>query len=137
MMFDFPLFTRLLAFPGFIANKGNAGNNHIYKRRIFMKGHVLITLVVLLVAVSSVLLVALVDTYREKQRWRDAALGNARKRLRRDDERDAEIGLINKRAAAKINELNICLQDMRDENSRLRKINENYRKQIERAEKHE
>lgn len=102
-----------------------------------MKGHVLITLVVLLVAVSSVLLVALVDTYREKQRWRDAALGNARKRLRRDDERDAEIGLINKRAAAKINELNAYLQDMRDENSRLRKINENYRKQIERAEKHE
>lgn len=102
-----------------------------------MKGHVLITLVVLLVAISSVLLVALVDTYREKQRWRDAALGNARKRLCRDEEHEAEIGTIHKKAAAKINELNAYLQDMRDENSRLRKINENYRKQIERAEKHE
>lgn len=97
-----------------------------------MKVAVLITLVVLLAAVSSVLLLALVHTYREKKRWRDAALGNARKRLRRDDERDAEIGLINKRAAAKINELNAYLQDLREQNNRLRKINENYRKQLER-----
>lgn len=90
---------------------------------------------ILLVAIlAAALIVVLVDSYHEKKRWRDSALINARKRLQKDQERERQVGLINQNAAKNIARLNAVVEDLQADNLRLKKINEVYRKQIERKE---
>ena len=90
------------------------------------------TLCILLAAACVVLAFALWRTNKERLRWRDSALGNARKRLRKNETHQREVGQINRRAAKEIYRLNTELDALADENRRLRVVNENYRKQIER-----
>lgn len=90
------------------------------------------TLCILLAAACVVLAFALWRTNKERLRWRDSALGNARKRLRKNETHQREVGQINRRAAKEIYRLNTELDALADENRRLRVVNENDRKQIER-----
>lgn len=90
------------------------------------------TLVFLLAAACVVLAFALWRTNKDQLRWRDSALGNARKRLRKNETHQREVGQINRRAAKEIYRLNTELDALAAENRRLRVVNENYRKQIER-----
>lgn len=90
------------------------------------------TLCILLAAACVVLAFALWRTNKERLRWRDSALGNARKRLRKNETHQREVVQINRRAAKEIYRLNTELDALADENRRLRVVNENYRKQIER-----
>ena len=97
------------------------------------------TLCILLAAACVVLAFALWRTNKERLRWRDSALGNARKRLRKNETHQREVVQINRRAAkeiyrlnTEIYRLNTELDALADENRRLRVVNENYRKQIER-----
>lgn len=90
------------------------------------------TLCILLAVTCVVLAFALWRTNKERLRWRDSALGNARKRLRKNETHQREVGQINRRAAKEIYRLNTELDALAAENRRLRVVNENYRKQIER-----
>ena len=97
-----------------------------------MKTLVVLLAFILLAAACVVLAFALWRTNKERLRWRDSALGNARKRLRKNETHQREVGQINRRAAKEIYRLNTELDALADENRRLRVVNENYRKQIER-----
>ena len=97
-----------------------------------MKTLVVLLAVILLAVACVVLAFALWRTNKERLRWRDSALGNARKRLRKNETHQREVGQINRRAAKEIYRLNTELDALADENRRLRVVNENYRKQIER-----
>lgn len=86
----------------------------------------------LLLVACAVLGGLVVHLWRQARRWRDSAIGNARKRLRKNLDHENEVGQINRKAAKEIARLNEDLDALVAENRRLRKINENYRKQVER-----
>ena len=90
----------------------------------------IITVIAVLVSVA--FCIALWTEHREKMRYRDAALKNGRARLQRDEKHRDEIGQINRRAAHKIAEQNAIIEELEGEIRRLRRINENYKKQLER-----
>ena len=79
----------------------------------------------------------LYEVWEDRKRWRDSALGNARKRLRKNEVYEAEKRQINAKAAKEIHRLNIELDALAAENNHLRKINRNYKKQLERREANE
>lgn len=90
----------------------------------------IITIIATLVSVA--FCVALWTEHREKLRYRDAALKNGRARLQRDEAHRDEIGQINRRAAHKIAEQNATIEDLESEIRRMRRMNETYKKQLER-----
>ena len=90
----------------------------------------IITVIAVLVSVA--FCIALWTEHREKMRYRDAALKNGRARLQRDEKHRDEIGQINRRAAHKIAEQNATIEDLEGEIRRLRRMNETYKKQLER-----
>lgn len=92
----------------------------------------IITIIAVIVSVA--FCVALWTEHREKMRYRDAALKNGRARLQRDEEHRDEIGQINRRAAHKIAEQNATIEELEGEIRRLRNINRNLLKQMDRRE---
>lgn len=92
----------------------------------------IITIIAILVSVA--FCVALWTEHKEKLRYRDAALKNGRARLQRDEEHRDEIGQINRRAAHKIAEQNATIEELEGEIRRLRNINRNLLKQMDRRE---
>lgn len=91
----------------------------------------IITTIAVLVSVA--FCVALWTEHKEKLRYRDAALKNGRARLQRDEKHLDEIGQINRRAAHKIAEQNAVIEELEGEIRRLRRMNETYKKQLERS----
>lgn len=92
----------------------------------------IITIIAILVSVA--FCVALWTEHKEKLRYRDAALKNGRARLQRDEDHRDEIGQINRRAAHKIAEQNATIEELEGEIRRLRNINRNLLKQMDRRE---
>lgn len=92
----------------------------------------IITIIAILVSVA--FCVALWTEHKEKLRYRDAALKNGRARLQRDEDHRDEIGRINRRAAHKIAEQNATIEELEGEIRRLRNINRNLLKQMDRRE---
>ena len=91
----------------------------------------IITIIAVIVSVA--FCVALWTEHKEKLRYRDAALKNGRARHQRDEKRRDEIGQINRRAAHKIAEQNAGIEELEGEIRRLRRMNETYKKQLERS----
>ena len=91
----------------------------------------IITIIAIIVTVA--LSIAIWTEHKEKLRYRDAALKNGRARLQRDEKHRDEIGQINRRAAHKIAEQNAVIEELEGEIRRLRKLNETYKKQLERS----
>lgn len=91
----------------------------------------IITIIAVIVSVA--FCVALWAEHKEKLRYRDAALKNGRARLQRDEAHRDEIGQINRRAAKRIAEQNAIIEELEGEIRRLRKLNETYKKQLERS----
>lgn len=92
----------------------------------------IITIIAVIVSVA--FCVALWTEHKEKLRYRDAALKNGRARLQRDEAHRDEIGQINRRAAHKIAEQNATIEELEGEIRRLRNINRNLLKQMDRRE---
>lgn len=92
----------------------------------------IITIIAVIVSVA--FCVALWTEHKEKLRYRDAALKNGRARLQRDEAHRDEIGQINRRAAHKIAEQNATIEELDGEIRRLRNINRNLLKQMDRRE---
>lgn len=92
----------------------------------------IITIIAVIVSVA--FCVALWTEHKEKLRYRDAALKNGRARLQRDEAHRDEIGQINRRAAHKIAEQNATIEELEGEIRRLRNINRNLIKQMDRRE---
>lgn len=88
---------------------------------------------IITIIVSVALSIALWTEHREKLRYRDAALKNGRARLQRDEKHRDEIGQINRRAAHKIAEQNATIEELMAQIRRLRRMNETYKKQLERS----
>ena len=86
----------------------------------------------LLLVACAVLVGLVAHLWRQARRWRDSAIGNARKRLRKNLDHENEIGRINRNAAKEIARLNAELDALAAENRRLRNVNETYRKKVER-----
>ncbi len=95
----------------------------------------MIKLIITIIAVISSIVCCVVmwTEHKEKLRYRDAALKNGRARLQRDEEHLDEIGQINRRAAHKIAEQNATIEELEGEIRRLRRMNETYKKQMERS----
>lgn len=96
----------------------------------------MIELIITIIAaiVSAASCVALWTEHKEKLRYRDAALKNGRARLQRDEAHRDEIGQINRRAAKRIAEQNAIIEELEGEIRRLRNINRNLLKQMDRRE---
>jgi FtsZ-interacting cell division protein ZipA len=96
----------------------------------------MIELIITIIAVISsvAFCIALWTEHKEKLRYRDAALKNGRARLQRDEKHRDEIGQINRRAAKRIAEQNATIEDLEGEIRRLRNINRNLLKQMDRRE---
>lgn len=92
----------------------------------------IITIISVLASVA--FCIALWTEHKEKLRYRDAALKNGRARLQRDEKHRDEIGQINRRAAHKIAEQNATIEELEGEIRRLRRMNETYKKQLERRQ---
>lgn len=94
----------------------------------------IITIFIFADIVVAILCILLWTEHKEKLRYRDAALKNGRARLQRDEKHRDEIGQINRRAAHKIAEQNAVIEELEGEIRRLRRMNETYKKQLERRQ---
>ena len=80
------------------------------------------------------------ETYvmvKKRNYWKSSAMANARARILKDKEAEAHEGQINRKAAAAINRLNAENEELRDELQRLRNMNRQLLRQMDRRENHE
>ena len=92
----------------------------------------IITIIAIIVTVA--LSIAIWTEHREKLRYRDAALKNGRAAIQKGKELREMDGQINRRAAHKIAEQNAVIEELEGEIRRLRNINRNLLKQMDRRE---
>lgn len=93
-----------------------------------MKNAIIIILCIALILVS----IELYQTNKRLKFWQRNAIGNGRGRIKRNEIAQAEIGQIHAKTAKKLNEQAAIIEDLQTELRNLRKINENYKKQLER-----
>lgn len=94
-----------------------------------MKTAIIIIPCIALILVS----IELYQTNKRLKFWQRNAIGNGRGRIKRNESVQAEIGLIHAKTAKKLNEQAAIIEDLQTELRNLRKINENYKKQLERS----
>ena len=93
-----------------------------------MKNAIIIILCIALILVS----VELHQTHKRLKFWQRNAIGNGRGRIKRNESVQAEIGQIHAKTAKKLNEQAAIIEDLQTELRNLRRVNETYRKQLER-----
>lgn len=94
-----------------------------------MKNAIIIILCLALILVS----IELYQTHKRLKFWQRNAIGNGRGRIKRNESAQAEIGQIHAKTAKKLTEQAAIIEDLQTELRNLRKINENYKKQLERS----
>lgn len=95
-----------------------------------MKNAIIIILCLALILVS----VELYQTNKRLKFWQRNAIGNGRGRIRRNEIKQNDMGQIHKNTAKKLNEQNAIIEDLTNENRRLQRLNETYKRQIERRD---
>lgn len=93
-----------------------------------MKNAIIIILCLALILVS----IELYQTNKRLKFWQRNAIGNGRGRIKRNEIAQSEIGQIHAKTAKKLTEQTAIIEDLQTELRNLRRINENYKKQLER-----
>lgn len=94
-------------------------------------------LVVIFCIIMAVLPGVIFSIAKDRDYWKQQAISNARARIRKNEAVENEVGQINRKAAAAIAKLNADNEELRDEVKRLRNMNRNLLKQLNRRKEHD
>ena len=89
-------------------------------------------LIIILFALMGALAGEVYVLIRQLRYWKGSAMANARARIRKNEAVENEVGQINRKAAATINRLNTENEELRDEVKRLRNMNRQLLRQMDR-----
>lgn len=104
------------------------------KERGQMEGETMKTAIIIILCIALILVsLELYQTNKRLKFWQRNAIGNGRGRIKRNESVQAEIGQIHAKTAKKLTEQAAIIEDLQTELRNLRKINENYKKQLERS----